>query len=101
MIFLKDGVWHNTQESIDIDVPQKVEDIFLQRLSALNDEERELLQLASVIGHKFRASQLSPLLHLPTIRLLKILQRIEAGLQIIASTEVGFHFEHPLLSVVN
>jgi len=97
MIFLKDGVWHNTQESIDINVPQKVEDIFVQRVSALNDEEREILQLASVIGHKFRASQLSPLLQLPTIRLLKILQRIEAGLQIIASTEAGFHFEHPLL----
>ncbi|MCH8874307.1 protein kinase, partial [candidate division KSB1 bacterium] len=97
VIFLKDGVWHNAEGSLEIDVPQKVEDIFLQRVSALNDEEREILQLASVIGHKFRASQLSPLLQLPTIKLLKILQRIEAGLQIIASTEVGFHFEHPLL----
>jgi len=97
VIFLKDGVWRNAEGSLEIDVPQKVEDIFLQRVSALNDEEREILQLASVIGHKFRASQLSPLLQLPTIKLLKILQRIEAGLQIIASTETGFHFEHPLL----
>jgi len=97
VIFLKDGVWHNAQGSLEIDVPQKVEDIFVQRVSALNDDEREILQLASVIGHKFRASQLSPLLQLPTIKLLKILQRIEAGLQIIASTETGFIFEHPLL----
>jgi len=97
VIFLKEGVWHNAQEGLEIDVPQKVEDIFVQRVSALNDEEREILELASVIGCKFGASQLSRVLKLPKIKLLKILQRIEAGLQIIASTEVGFHFEHPLL----
>ncbi|NIV16720.1 MAG: hypothetical protein GWN62_37370, partial [Aliifodinibius sp.] len=63
----------------------------------MNDEEREILQVASVIGHKVDISLLSMLLEVSKIKILKTLQRVEQDLQIIYSTEKGYQFEHPML----
>ncbi|MCH9007723.1 tetratricopeptide repeat protein [candidate division KSB1 bacterium] len=96
-IFFNDGAWYNKQEGLQIAVPNRVEDVFLRRLSALSDEECETLQVASVIGFKFDPSQLAKLLEITRIKLLKKLQRVESELQIIVSTETGYQFEHPML----
>ncbi|MFQ6112478.1 MAG: tetratricopeptide repeat protein [bacterium] len=96
-IFFNDGAWYNKQEGLEIAVPKRVEDVFVRRLNAMNDEEREILQVAAVIGYKFDASVLSKLLEITKIKLLKILQPVERELQILSSTEQGFQFEHPML----
>lgn len=96
-IYFKEGAWYNKKEGLELVVPRRVEDVFFRRLSALNDEEHEILQAAAVQGYRFEASMVSQLLEIPKIKLLKILQRVERELQIIASTEKGFQFEHPML----
>lgn len=96
-IFFKEGAWYNKQVGFETAVPHRVEDVFIRRLNALNDDEREILQVAAVIGYKFDASQLSKLLEITKIRLLKNLQRVERELQILTSTEQGFKFDHPML----
>ncbi|MFQ5771572.1 MAG: AAA family ATPase, partial [bacterium] len=96
-IFRKDSVWHNKRDEPEIVVPRHVEDVFTRRLNALNNEEREILQVAAVIGIKFDTAFLLHLLDISKITLLKSLQRVESELQIIVNTEQGFHFEHPML----
>ncbi len=96
-IYLDDGVWKEKPGEFKLEVPQRVEDVFVRRLSVLNEEERELLQVAAVQGYKFDASLLSQLMEMKKITLLKILQRIERELQILTSTDDGFLFDHPML----
>jgi serine/threonine protein kinase/uncharacterized protein HemY len=97
IIFFNNGAWYNKQDDLKLAVPKRVEDVFIRRLSALNDDEREILQVAAVIGYKFDALRLSKLLEIPKIKLLKNLQRVERELQILTSTEQGYQFEHPML----
>lgn len=96
-IYLKDEIWYNIQEGLDVVVPDRVEDIFVRRLSSLSEDEHEILQVAAVQGYKFDASILSKVLEISKIKILKACQHIEREYEIIASTEQGFHFEHPLL----
>jgi tetratricopeptide (TPR) repeat protein len=97
IIFLEDNVWKNKNESFKIDVPNRIEDVFTRQISGLAEEEREILQLASIIGYKFDVSLLSRFLDRPKIELLKKLQQIEKELGILTSTEKSYQFEHPLL----
>jgi serine/threonine protein kinase/Tfp pilus assembly protein PilF len=96
-IYTEDSVWYNRTDLKKIVVPNRVEDVFVRRLSSLNESERDMLQVAAVLGNKFIASHLAMILEEPKIKLLKTLQKIERDLQIIASTEDGFQFEHPML----
>lgn len=96
-IFFKEGAWYNKQDSLDLSVPNRVEDVFMRRLSAVNEEEREILQVAAVCGYKFDPSLLARILEIPKIKLLKQFQKMERELQIVMSDELGFQFEHPML----
>ncbi len=96
-IFNKEETWYNKRDGLELLVPNRVEDIFVRRLSGLSDEEKDILQVAAVQGHKFDPSLLSRLLETPKIVLLKVLHRIETELQIVISNEHGFQFEHPML----
>ncbi|MFQ5602956.1 MAG: tetratricopeptide repeat protein [bacterium] len=96
-VFFNAGAWYNKQEGFELAVPNRVEDVFVRRLSALNEDEREILQVAAVIGFKFDISLLATILETTKIKLLKNLQRVERELQILTSTEQGYQFEHPML----
>jgi predicted ATPase len=96
-IFFNDGAWYNKQGIQEIAVPSRVEDVFLRRLSALTEDEREILQVAAIIGYAFDPSLLAKLIELSKINLLKRLKRVESELQIITSADDGFRFEHPML----
>ncbi|MFQ5752098.1 MAG: tetratricopeptide repeat protein, partial [bacterium] len=98
VIFFNDDYWFNKQDELELVVPTRVEDVFIRRLSGLSDEEHEILQVAAVQGYKFDVSLVSQLLEIPKIKLLKIFQRVERESQIIASTERGYQFEHPMLA---
>lgn len=96
-LYLEDGVWRNKTGIVKFDVPNRVEDVFVRQFSELADEEKEILQVASVIGYKFDISVLSRILDIKKITLLKTLQRFQTDFQIISSNEDGFQFEHPML----
>ncbi len=93
----KEGSWYNRPNNQDVVVPGVVEDVFLSRLNALNEEEREILQVATVIGNEFDPTQVAQLMGITRLKLLKVLQRVETELQILVSTEDGFRFEHPMI----
>jgi len=97
IIYWKNDAWHNSDDEIKITIPNRVEDIFIRRLSGLNEEESDILQAASIQGYKFDVSLVHMLTELPRIKLLKCLQRIEKELQIIVTTEQGYQFEHPMM----
>ncbi len=96
-IYFENGNWNNKEDKLELAVPHRVEDIFIRRLNGLNDEEREILQVLAIQGHKFDPSLASNLVEIQRIKLLKTLQRIETEIQIITSTEQGYQFEHPML----
>lgn len=96
-IFLADGNWYNKQEEFKLSVPHRVEDIFIRRLSGLDEEEHEILQVAAVEGYKFDPALVGRLIGIPKIKILKILQKIERDMQVVVSTEQGCQFEHPML----
>lgn len=96
-IYLKNDIWYDQQDGFKIEVPHRVEDVFVRRLSALSEDEREMLQVSAILGYKFDVSLLARVLEISKIKLLKTLQKVERDLQIITSTEEGFQFEHPML----
>ncbi|MBN2009107.1 tetratricopeptide repeat protein [candidate division KSB1 bacterium] len=96
-IYVQEGIWYDKAEEISLEVPHRVEDIFLRRLSSLTEQESEMLQVASVLGYQFDVTLLSSLINQPKLTVLKTLQRIEQELQIILSTDKGYQFEHPML----
>ncbi|MEJ2544551.1 MAG: protein kinase, partial [Calditrichaceae bacterium] len=51
-IIQKNTRWIDLDVDFKMDVPERVEDIFIRRLSCINEKERELLQVASVLGYK-------------------------------------------------
>ena len=81
-----------------MEVPSRVEDIFIRRLSTITEEEREILQVASVVGYKFDPLIISNILEVPKIRLLKIFEHMERDLGLIQSDAKLFRFEHPMLA---
>ena len=97
IIFLNDEQWEHQRGDIKLDIPHRVEDVFIRQLNDLDKYEREILQVASVIGHAFDASILASVLEEKKLTVLKLLQRLEQDLQIVISTETGFRFEHPML----
>jgi len=93
----KDGIWIDHKIDFKVKIPNRVEDIFIRRLSTLSEEERETLQVASVMGYKYDPSVLAAVLEIPKIQLLKTLTKMANELQIISSTDKYFQFEHPML----
>lgn len=96
-LFNRDGVWYDSHDGLKLEIPERVEDVFVRRLNSLDDTEREVLQVAAVIGYKFNPSILSALLELPKLKLLKTLQKVGRDLELLVSTDDAFQFEHPML----
>jgi len=96
-IRLKDDIWIDEKIDFKLEVPNRVEDIFIRRLSAIKEHEREILQVAAVIGQKFDSSVLGAILDLPKLKLLKSLEAITRNLEILRSDEKHYQFEHPML----
>ena len=97
-IIQKDARWIDLDVDFKMDVPERVEDIFIRRLSCINEKEREVLQLAAVIGYKFDPVLLSYITGTKKIDVLKILKRMEKNYEIVRSSERDYKFEHPLLA---
>jgi serine/threonine protein kinase/tetratricopeptide (TPR) repeat protein len=96
-IYLEDEVWYDRLDWHKVEVPTRVEDVFKRRLSALNEKDRELLQIGSIIGSNIDVMILSKVSGISKINALKKLQKIGQELQIVINTDENFQFEHPLL----
>ncbi len=86
--------WHLKAE--EIEAPNKIRDIILQRLSCLNNAQRRVLDAASVIGDEFEAGLLSALVDKDSLDVLETLNAIAQSTSIICIDENRFRFDHAL-----
>jgi tetratricopeptide (TPR) repeat protein len=86
------GIWQVSTESLIL--PEKVKYIILRRMSTLRNEERRVLDAASVIGDKFDSKLLQSVLGISSIRILEILNAIAHCNKIVCSEKAFFRFDH-------
>lgn len=90
----KDGTWRPGSEMSRVGIPDKVMDVLARRVARLSEEERRILELASVIGEEFESSPIQDILALNKLKLLQSLASIERTYSLIESLEPGYRFTH-------
>ena len=90
----RNGKWALNLPISKIRIPDKVRDVILRRLSRVSEEERRILDLASVVGEEFESATVQELLGIDRLRLLRSLSSIEKMHSLILSVESGYRFTH-------
>ncbi|MGH7163294.1 MAG: serine/threonine-protein kinase PknK [Planctomycetota bacterium] len=79
----------------DFSLPSTVKDLLALKLAQLDDESREMLEAAAVLGFEFRASLLAAVLEEKRITLLKQLAVLERKYRLVRSSgKDSFRFAH-------
>jgi len=89
-----DGHWKLSEDIEDIEIPPRVYDVVVRRINALRDEERDILDCASVVGEDFSSGVVENVSGLNRIKLLKSLNNIERRYHLVHSSEDGYQFDH-------
>ncbi|MBC8368314.1 tetratricopeptide repeat protein, partial [bacterium] len=84
-------------EDWDLPLPERLQDLVALRLSALDEDERELLDLAAVEGEAFTAEVLAAVLGDRKLRVLRRLQVLQRKTRLIQAAERRFLFDHALV----
>ncbi len=84
--------WRLTSDAIGI--PPKIKDIILQRLSALGRNQKNVLEMASVLGEKFDAGLLAFVLGQDQIDVIKILDAISKDTSLVRCEGELYRFDH-------
>jgi len=90
----KHGAWTLGLRITKVEIPRKVKDVLLRRVARLGEEERKILELASVIGETFESSTIQDILTPSKLKLLQSLSSIERVHSLIRSVEQGYGFSH-------
>ena len=94
VLIKEDTHWQLSQHIEDIEIPPRVYDVVLRRINALKDEERDILDCASVVGEEFSSGVVQNVSGLGRITLLKSLNNIERKYHLIHSFADGCRFDH-------
>jgi len=92
----EEGVWTTDIDAIttnykELSIPTKVKEIIIKRLGRLNEEEKELLTLASVAGRRFDYRLLEKASGQPGV--LTLIERLEKS-QLIVAENGHYEFNH-------
>ncbi|MFO7991171.1 MAG: tetratricopeptide repeat protein [Thermoplasmata archaeon] len=90
----EDGMWRTGEHIDDVHIPSKVYDVVTRRLERLLDEQREVLECASVVGEEFESKVLASVTQENRIKLLKNLNAIERIHKLIHSLGKKYKFDH-------
>jgi tetratricopeptide (TPR) repeat protein/predicted Ser/Thr protein kinase len=94
-MIVQENEHYRLQESPDqLAIPSKVHDVIKRRLQRLNEEEHDILEVASVEGEAFNSATVAECLGLNKIKVLKSLQRLEREHHVIHAAEKRYHFDH-------
>jgi len=96
-LFLKqlpDGSYVQTEVIRDIEVPSAVRDIIAARLTDLSDEDRDLLDVASVQGFDFESDLVAKVCGAPRIHVLRRLAALERRTGVVRSAGRVYRFDH-------
>ncbi len=81
-------------------VPQKAYELIKRRLERLSDEEREILDVASIIGEEFDTAMLSLATGMDELKILKRLNNIYRKHKLIYTKDGKYRFEHSTIREV-
>jgi len=94
VLIKEDASWKLSKNIEEVEIPPRVYDVVVHRINALKDEERDILNCASVVGEEFSSEVIESISGLSRIRLLKTLNDIEGRYHLIHSFEDGCRFDH-------
>ena len=78
----------------DLDVPRKVKDVVLQRLESLRSHEREILDVASIVGENFDPKLVAAVVFQDSTKILRTLTDIEKNSLIVHYEGKNCRFSH-------
>ena len=94
VLIKEDTRWKLSKNINEVEIPPRVYDVVVRRINALKDEERDVLDCASVVGEEFSSGVVENVSGLGRIGLLKSLNNIERKYHLIHSFEDGCRFDH-------
>jgi len=94
VLIKEDARWKLSKNIEEVEIPPRVYDVVVHRISALRDEERDILNCAAVVGEEFSSDVVENVSGISRIRLLKNLNNIEGRYHLIHSFEDGCRFDH-------
>jgi tetratricopeptide (TPR) repeat protein len=92
-----DGAWTLAGTKVEIHVPDTVKDLLLANLAHIADEDRDLLDVAAVMGMEFDPDVLAEVSGVPKLPLLKRLSQLERKHRLVRSAGRRCRFDHPHL----
>ncbi len=91
-LILEADKWHLISNSIGI--PPKIKDVILQRLAVLSRPQRNMLDLASIIGEKFDSQLLALVAEQDSIEIIKELDTISKNTSLVICEGELYRFDH-------
>jgi tetratricopeptide (TPR) repeat protein len=91
-LVLEASHWRLTEDKLEI--PAKIKDLILQRLSVLTRNQRRLLDLASVIGERFGVEILASVLGLDCLEVTETLDEIRRATSLVCCAKELYMFDH-------
>jgi serine/threonine protein kinase/tetratricopeptide (TPR) repeat protein len=86
--------WHLTGELTKISIPDRVTDVIMNRLRRLNQENRDILDVAAVEGYTFQSDTIGNVLGESRLKVLRRLQYLESEHHLIHALEHEYQFDH-------
>ena len=100
IIFERRGVWRTSKEITRGDIPDRVYDVVVRRIDRLEEDQRELLQVASVAGEWFDSEALASVVEQKRLKVLQTLNRLARVHQLIEPRDSGYAFTHAKIQEV-
>lgn len=88
-----DGIWVMAGDG-DLSIPRTIQEVILRRLDKLSNEERHIIECASVIGETFDPSLIAETIGGDELHLLDELDIILKSYQLVAGGEDSYSFTH-------
>jgi tetratricopeptide (TPR) repeat protein len=96
----KDDVWNLTKDLMEANIPSRVYDVIVRRLNRVNQEQRETLEYAAIIGEEFTSEILAQAIKSDRIEILKQLRNLEQNHKLIRSIDPKYKFDHAKIKEV-
>ncbi|MEF8874111.1 MAG: tetratricopeptide repeat protein [Candidatus Thermoplasmatota archaeon] len=90
----KEGVWKLEKPLDDISIPDKIYNVVARRLDRLVEEQRDLLEYASVVGENFQSNVIGRATSLERVKVLKNLSKLEKVHKLVHSLGERYEFDH-------
>ncbi len=94
ILLRSNGMWRFNRPLGEIDVPRRIQDIITRRLQRVSKDDRDLLDVASVIGESFDIGVLGHVIGKERIAILKALRPLESTHRLVRAGDEGYGFDH-------